>query len=138
MNFPLLVLWYKKCVLNFQKADNVTGYYIVLKHRNSVETWSQTGNSFTVNFMNYNFTSAQTNAYGNNLVFKGTKYCVYSGDVDYDGVIDGSDMSNVENSVANSETGYINSDVNGDSFADAGDLSIVENNSFASVKTIRP
>lgn len=125
-------------VLNFQKADNATGYYIVLKHRNSIETWSQTGNSFTVNSMSYNFTSVQTNAFGNNLVLKGTKYCIYSGDVDYDGVIDGSDLSNVENSVAISETGYINSDVNGDSFADAGDLSIVENNTFASVILIRP
>lgn len=125
-------------LLNFQKADNATAFYIVLNHRNSIETWSLTGNNFDINSMNYNFTVAQSNAYGNNQVLKGTKYCIYSGDVVQDGIIDGADLSHVENSVAVSETGYINADVNGDSISDAGDLSIVENNLFASVHLIRP
>lgn len=124
--------------LDFHEADNATGYYFIISHRNSIETWSSGGNSFTANSLIYNFSNSSTKAFGNNLILKGTKYCIYSGDVNQDGVVEASDMSSIENSILYSETGYISTDVNGDNIADAGDLSIAENNSSASVGIVRP
>ena len=123
---------------SFSKADNATGYFIVLRHRNSVETWSSGVNMFTVNKLDYDFSLNQASAFGNNLVLKGSKYCIYSGDVIQDGAVDASDLSIVENSVLNSGNGYISSDLNGDNTSDAADLSIVENNIFKGVTVVRP
>src|SRR4029079_312811 len=48
-------------------AVNATNYYIVIKHRNSIETWSKTVNAFSSNFLTYNFSTAVIQAYGDNL-----------------------------------------------------------------------
>ncbi|HMS64780.1 MAG TPA: metallophosphoesterase [Ignavibacteria bacterium] len=125
-------------LLNFSKARNATDYYIVLKHRNSIETWSNSGYQFILNSLNYDFTGSSASAYGNNLVMKGNKYCIYSGDVNQDGLVESFDVSSVENAVSNSLTGYLNTDLNGDEFSDAADLSIVDNNKTNSVAVIAP
>ncbi|HMS64480.1 MAG TPA: metallophosphoesterase [Ignavibacteria bacterium] len=122
----------------FHNADNATDYYIVISHRNSIETWSSSGNSFVANVMSYDFSNSASKAFGNNQILKGIKYCIYSGDTNQDGVVDAADLSNIENSILYSESGYVNTDVNGDSAVDAGDLSIAENNSEASVTVISP
>lgn len=102
-------------------------YYIVMKHRNSLETWSAAPIVMTAggNY-NYDFTNAASQAYNNNIIFKSGIYCLYSGDVNQDGTIDASDLALVENSVGNS--GYLPEDVTGDDFVDAADIAIVENN----------
>jgi len=46
---------------------------------------------------------------------------VYSGDVNQDGVVDGSDQPIIGNTAFNFSTGYLSSDLNGDSFVDASD-----------------
>lgn len=125
-------------LFSFTKADNATGYFIMIKHRNSVETWSSAVNIFTINKLDYDFSLNQASAFDNNLVLKGSKYCIYSGDVNQDGAVDASDLSIVENSVLNSGNGYISSDLNGDNTSDAADLSIVENNIFKGVTVVRP
>lgn len=112
-------------------------YFIVLKHRNTIETWS---NSFGVVFVrgndnSYDFTTSKFQAYANNLVLKGGRYCLYSGDVGQDGFIDASDLSQVENAVGAGSSGYINTDINGDNYSDAEDISIVENNLSKSLKS---
>lgn len=104
-------------------------YYISVYHRNSLETWSKQPVTFTLDdFEFYDFTDLATKAYGDNEVLKLSAYCMFSGDVNQDGIIDAGDLSEVENDAANSLSGYVSSDVNGDNFVDAGDLSIVENN----------
>ena len=123
---------------NFSKANNATEYYIVFKHRNSLETWSAAGNKFTVDISDYNFTTSSSQAYGNNLILIGTKYCIYSGDVNQDGVIDGADQSFIDNDSFNFISGYVVTDVNGDNFVDASDLSITDNNSSNFVTIVRP
>ncbi len=122
----------------FYNPINGILYFIVITHRNSIETWSSSGNSFTLNSLSYNFTASSFQAFGNNLILKGTKYCIYSGDVNQDGIIDASDLSLVDNDVFNSVSGYVLTDVNGDNFVDASDLSIVDNNAFNSVIMRRP
>ena len=113
---------------SFTTAVNGTSYYIVVKHRNAIETWSAAGNTFVSSILNYNFTTAQGHAYGNNMVQKGTKWCIYSGDVNQDGIIDSGDMGLIDNDYTNYFWGYITTDVNGDGIVDSGDLGICDNN----------
>lgn len=115
-------------------------YYIVLRHRNSLETWSRNGGDSLKQgeTVSYDFTNDSTKAYGSNEIKTGNVYSVYNGDTNQDGTIDASDLSSVENDVSVSASGYIVTDINGDYFADAADLSQVENNSSNSVVLIRP
>ena len=76
--------------------------------------------------------------FGNNLILKGTKYCIYSGDVTQDGFIDVSDLSKTYNDLKNSLSGYLATDVNGDNIIDVSDLSIVYNNEVNSIEKITP
>lgn len=123
---------------NFSRVNNATDYYLIIKHRNSIETWSAMGNRFIANVLIYNFTTSSSQAYGNNLILKGTKYNIYSGDVNQDGVVDASDLSMVDNDAFNSLSGYVNTDLNGDAIVDAGDLSIADNNVLSGVTVVTP
>ncbi|MDZ4710978.1 MAG: hypothetical protein SGI89_01475 [bacterium] len=115
-------------------------YYIVVKHRNSIETWSKSGGETFIHGMmtNYNFTNAAAQAYGNNLILKGGKYCIYSGDANRDGTVDVSDLVMIYNDGVNFVSGYVQSDVNGDSFSDVSDMVIAYNNVTNFVGLIRP
>ncbi len=115
-----------------------TPYYIIVNHRNSVETWSALSQSFSTGELSYNFSTDQNKAYGNNLIQKGTKWCVFSGDVDKDGSVDLTDMIEVDNDNANFIMGYVQSDVNGDGNTDLSDLIIVDNNNAAFVGVVKP
>jgi len=126
---------------NYFNATNGVGYFIVIKHRNSVETWSSAAQSFVSNSLNYNMSTSQSQAFGNNLRLVNNtpvRYAVYSGDTNQDGAIDASDLSNTDNDAVNSLTGYVNTDVTGDNFVDAQDISIVDNNAISSVSVVRP
>jgi len=114
----------------FQFTNAPSGnYYIHLKHRNSLETWSKTGVAYVMDStINYDFTFAAEQAFGNNEVLKGSKYCLYSGDVTQDGNIDLTDVVLTYNSSSSFATGYVNTDVNGNSIVDLTDVLIVSNN----------
>jgi hypothetical protein len=125
----------------FLNAVNGVNYYLHLKHRNSIETWSNSTQMFTADNLYYNFTSASAQAFGDNqnLVDSSpVRYAIFSGDVNQDGTIDAGDLSQVENDASNSISGYVSSDLTGDDFADAADLSIVENNVALGVSVITP
>ena len=115
-------------------------YYFVLRHRNALETWSRNGGDSLKRALvtAYDFTNDSSKVYGNNEIKTGSVYSIYNGDTDQDGVIDASDLSNVENDVSNSTSGYVFTDLTGDYFVDAEDLAIVENNTANSVQLIRP
>ena len=113
---------------NFTSAFNDTNYYIVVKHRNGLETWSAAGNSFSSYALSYDFTTSQNKAYGSNLVQKGIKWCIYNGDINHDGLVDLSDIIAIDNDNAKYVTGYVNTDVNGDVIIDLSDLIIDDNN----------
>ena len=99
----------------FKYANSGT-YYLQVKHRNALETWSKTGGEAITKgiFASYDFTSAQSQGYGNNLVLTGSYWLFYSGDVNNDGSIDGTDLSEIDNDAFNFESGYRVTDVNGD------------------------
>jgi len=115
-------------------------YYIQIKHRNALETWSKSGGELYIrgSAFSYNFTTAQSQAFGNNMILKGTKYCIYSGDVNHDGVIDGTDLGIIDNDAYNFLTGYVISDLDGNSFVDGSDYAIADNNAFNFVTKSTP
>lgn len=126
------------CDLTFGNISNDTNFYIVLKFRNGINTWSSTGNHFTNSVLNYDFTDSSSKAFGSNMILKGNRYCIWSGDVNKDNVIDGGDISSVENGIANSLIGYEPEDINNDGIVDASDMGLVENNSTKLINVISP
>lgn len=136
----------------FNNVPDGVPVYIQLKHRNSIETWSRYSPfSFAIlfedyflpftSFLKYDFTLSTSFAHGGNIVLVDTgpsKFAIYSGDVNQDETIDGSDLSQVENDAENSLSGYVQSDVTGDDFTDASDLSIIINNAALGVNAVIP
>lgn len=128
-------------IFNFLNAVNGVNYYIQIKHRNSIETWSKTTQAFAGNTLTYNFTTAITKAFGDNMIQVDASpvgYAIYSGDVNQDGTIDASDLSDTDNNALAGLSGYVRTDVTGDDYVDAADVSVVDNNAFNSVSVIRP
>ena len=122
----------------FDSAPSGT-YYLEITHRNSLETWSgspiaiTSGGSFA-----YNFTTAASQAYGNNMTLKLGRYCDYSGDVNQDGQVDLSDVVLINNASSVFTTGYVAQDVNGDDIVDLSDMVITLNNSNLFVSKVIP
>jgi hypothetical protein len=115
-------------------------YYIKLNHRNALETWS--ANPVQINALtNYDFTTSQSQAYGNNMIesFDQSGWMIFSGDISdannlglgvgyQDGVIEAQDYLDMENAVAQIKMGYIVEDITGDGVVEAADYLIMENN----------
>jgi uncharacterized delta-60 repeat protein len=120
---------------------NATNYFIVLKHRNSIETWSSNVNMFLSGFMSYDFSTDANKAYGNNLSLvdnSPARFAMFSGDVNQDGTVDATDLSLIDNDAVIFVTGYVSTDLNGDNFVDATDFSLADNNASNFVSVIRP
>jgi hypothetical protein len=118
---------------------NLNGsYYVVIKHRNSIETWSANPVQLMGNTTFYDFTDAASKAFGNNLLLKGGIYTIFSGDVNQDGIMDSSDIVIAKNDASVFNNGYIVSDINGDGITDAGDLIVIDNNSSIFIGSIQP
>lgn len=113
-------------------------YYIVVTHRNSLETWSSAPVSFIDNSISYDFSNAASITYGNNSILIGGKYCIFGGDVNQDGTLDTGDMTPVDNDASAYLSGYLVTDVNGDGIIDTGDMTIVDNNAGTYISVARP
>ena len=122
----------------FYNAVNGTPYYLVVKHRNAIETWSALPQTFTANTLTYDFTTGSDKAYGNNLKLVGTRWCIYGGDVNQDGYVETADVNLVFTDNVNGATGYISTDLNGDMFTEIEDLNIVFTNNVLGVERKTP
>lgn len=125
----------------FSNAVNGVEYYIQLEHRNSLETWSNTPQQFTASVLNYDFTTAKTQAYGDNMIqvnASPVRFGIYSGDVNQDGTIDLNDVLQTFNDGNAFETGYVVTDINGDSIVDLNDMLMAYNNSAGFVSVLKP
>lgn len=118
-------------------------YYLVVKHRNSIETWS----SETVDFDYYSAdlifdgSSDPSNTYGNNVTQVDAapiRFAIYAADVNQDGTIDLTDGSQIDNDAINFATGYLITDINGDEVVDVSDAVFADNNAFNFITKITP
>ena len=63
---------------------------------------------------------------------------MYNGDVNQDGIVDGSDAAAIDNAAANFESGYLRTDLDANDFVDGTDGSIADNNVTNFVQKVTP
>jgi hypothetical protein len=119
---------------DFPSAALGQSYYIVVKHRNSLQTWSSLPVLLSTAISTYDFTTGVSQAFGDNLVDQGGKYAIISGDVNQDGRIDIFDFALIENASVLFQYGYIPEDITGDGLVESGDYSLIENNLSKTIK----
>ncbi|MBM3404074.1 MAG: hypothetical protein FJY10_04200 [Bacteroidetes bacterium] len=114
-------------------------YYLVVRHRNGIETWSSLPVPFAPLSISYDFTPLSSRAYGDNMtpVSAGT-YAFFSGDENQDGVVDTNDMGDVDNDSGAFLMGYLATDINGDGVIDTNDMAIVDNNANMFIGVMSP
>jgi len=113
-------------------------YYIFIKHRNSITTSSFSPVSFDGTVITYNFTTHVSQAYGLNMKDVDGVAIIYGGDENQDGLVDSSDMIDVDNAASAFATGYILTDVNGDGLVDSSDMILVDNNASMFIGAMLP
>lgn len=122
---------------NFMSAPNGS-YYLAVKHRNSLQTWSATSVTVGPTVATYDFSDASSKAYGNNMFEVETGvWAFFTGDINQDGNIDNSDYSFWETDANEFGFGNYVTDLNGDGNVDNTDYSIWEKirNNFVYVVT---
>lgn len=151
---PYTILYSTKAVMNtngtvqynIPNSFNGNSYYLVLNHRNALETWSASPILLSPG-VSYDFSNAQTKAYGSNLVsFGDGKFGMYSGDISdsnlglgvQDDIIEATDYTDMENAVSVILVGYIPQDITGDGVVESTDYTFMENNVSKIVFCHRP
>ena len=127
----------------FTTAQTGVNYYVSVKHRNSIETWSASGSwiNFSADTTSYNFTNAVNKAFGSNMKQVNAsplRFGFYGGDVNQDGTVDATDISLVDNDATFFISGYVLTDLTGDNFVDGTDFAIADNNATGFVSVSRP
>jgi len=110
-------------------------FYLVVKHRNALETWSANPVSITSGGT-YDFSTGANKAYESNQVLVGPGvYAIYSGDISNgvsggngDGLINSSDYNELQNSLGQFLSSYDYHDLTGDFQIESMDYSLMENN----------
>jgi hypothetical protein len=107
-------------LITFTKTPNAS-YYLVVQHRNHLQTWSAFAQVFITNIMvNYDFTTADSQAYGSNMKQVESVWVLIVGDENQDGSIDAVDVSDLIIQYGN--IGYLSCDFNCDGSVDAADV----------------
>ncbi len=122
-------------ICNFPTAPSGS-FYIAVKTSNAVQTWSKTPQSVSsVVPLAYNFSTAASQAYGDNMIetVDSGVWAFYSGDINQDEVIDGTDAPQLTNDVENSAFGVQVTDINGDGAVDGSDVPSFDNNTMSSI-----
>ena len=121
-------------------TESISGdYFLVIKGNNLIETW-------TANFINvgaspvtYDFSTQANKAFGDNMIeVTSGVFALYSGDINQDDNVDGTDYSFWETDSNNFEFGVFSTDLNGDGNVDSADYSIWESNNNIFVSAIFP
>jgi len=125
--------------LTFPGSVGGNSYYIAVFHRNAVQTWSALPVAM-VNNGSYDFTTASSQAYFDNMVeVSSGVWAFFGGDVSpQDEVVDILDQGNVDNDSFNFVGGYVATDINGDGVVDILDQGIGDNNAFNFVGSAHP
>ncbi len=136
--FPYTMVAMIKTILNINGNTTCTfpplngTYYIVVKHRNTIETWSSNGIAIsTTTAADFDFSTSQNMAYGGNQILVSSSpnvFALYSGDLNTDENIDLLDISILETDINAFQFGYWRTDINGDGNVDLLDSPVLENN----------
>lgn len=127
-----------RAVPSFRNAAAGTSYYIIIKHRNSIETWSANPVVFNPDTTAYDFTTALSKAFGNNMVIVNNEASIYTGETEDDGLIDMSDVIRIYNDAIVFTTGDAVTDLNGDDLIDLSDMLYANNNAAKFVIILKP
>ena len=102
-------------------------YYLVIKHKNTIPTWSSNPMLFNGGIVVYDFSAQQSMAYGSNQVLLDTNiWGFYSGDISQDGNVDNQDFSMWEFDSNQFNAGYLATDLNGDGTVENFDFALWE------------
>jgi hypothetical protein len=113
-------------------------YYIAVKHRNTVATWSAAAVTFS-STTSYDFTSAASQAFGDNMIEVETGvFAMFTGDINQDEFIDPFDYPSFELDNVTFAGGYLATDLNGDGFVDPFDYPVFELNNVNFVMSAHP
>ncbi|MBL7767106.1 MAG: S8 family serine peptidase [Chitinophagaceae bacterium] len=146
--FPYAVVHSVKAILttsgsvtcNFPGTVNGNSYYIAVKNRTAVETWSAAPVAFTA-ATSYNFSNLANKAYGNNMIqvdASPVRWAFYSGDIDQSGGIDGDDFNFLDVDVQAGNGGYIPTDLDGSGGVDGDDFNIFDPNTQNGIGAFTP
>jgi hypothetical protein len=117
-------------------------YYIAVKHRNSIETWSAGTIALSRSTpANYDISTSASQAFGSNMIqidSSPIRFAIYGGDLNQDGTVDATDVSTIDNDASNFVSGYVVTDLTGDNFVDGTDFAIADNNAANFVGVITP
>jgi hypothetical protein len=126
---------------SFTVANAGTQYWIAVKHRNSIQTWSGTPFVLNPGLNQYDFTDASTKAFGQNMkdVFNENIWSIFTGDLNQDEYIDIFDFPDydIDNQNFVSFT-YAASDFNGDGYVDIFDFPLFDSNNQNFIFSIHP
>ena len=104
-------------------------FYIAVKHRNAIQTWSSAPQTVGATPLTYDFTTAANKAYGDNMIqLESGVYGFYSGDLNQDEAVDIFDFPLLFNDNDNFSSGYLSTDLNGDGAVDIFDFPLLLNN----------
>ncbi|MBL7764997.1 MAG: hypothetical protein JNJ58_02810 [Chitinophagaceae bacterium] len=139
-SFSGILLVDGSCVCSFPTAANGNSYYISLKNRSAVETWSAMPVLMS-SLTNYNFSTSATQAYGGNQIqidSSPIRWGIYSGDIDQSGGIDGDDFNIMDPDIQSGNGGYLSSDIDGSGGVDGDDFNIFDPNSQGGIGAFFP
>ncbi len=114
-------------------------YFIAVKHRNAIQTWSAAAEAFGTSTATYDFSTAANKAYGDNMKDLGSGvFGFYSGDINQDNSIDIADFPALFSDNDNFVFGYFNTDLNGDGSVDIADFPVIFLNTDNFIYSINP
>lgn len=125
------------CSINIPNTFNNNRFYLSVKHRNSIETWSANPILLASN-TNYDFSNAADQSFGDNVKNDGGVFLLYCGDITQDGSIDFADYPLLDIDNQNGVLGYLTTDLTGDSSTDFGDYPIIDINNMLGIITLKP
>ena len=98
-------------------------YYIEYRHRNSLAVWSSLPKSFSQGgSTSFSILSGPSTVYGGELISVNGRWCMYSGDINQDDVVNGNDFTIFSQQFG--QSGYLASDLNGDGAVNGNDFTV--------------
>ncbi|MBL7764998.1 MAG: hypothetical protein JNJ58_02815 [Chitinophagaceae bacterium] len=127
-------------ICTFPAAAVGNSYYIGIRNRTAVETWSASPVLVASNY-SYDFRSSDLQAYGANMIQVNTlpvRWALFSGDIDQTGGIDGDDFNLLDPDIQTGNGGYLSTDLDGSGGVDGDDFNIFDPNNQVGVGAVLP